>query len=206
MKFMSGVFGSRQADLGGEPEIATARLLLRPLSAADGPAIARHLADIEVARWLVRVPHPFGEGDAAAFIAQSRLTQRAGTAVTLGLIRRGAADGMVIGVVALHSMDVRPEFGYWLGRPFWGKGLMGEAVEAVLAWAYERLPIDEVAAGAFVGNCASLAIQRRQGFEQVGSSRRLSIAEGVLRDHVDTRLTRARHARRPWLTGGVSGP
>ena len=74
---------------------------------------------------------------------------------------------------------------------------MGKAVEGVLAWAYDTLPIDEVLAGAFAGNAASLAIQHRQGFVDVGRSRRLSMALDETLDHVDTRLTRLAHQNRP---------
>ncbi len=120
------------------------------------------------------------------------------TATTLGLVVRGDDRAVVRGIVALHSLDTRPEVGFWLGRPFWGHGLMSEAVDASLAWAYASLDVDTIAAGAFRGNVASLAIQARQGFEVVGMSQRPSLIEDRLLDHVDTQLTRTRHAARPW--------
>lgn len=194
MKLLSGVFGRHRTAEPLAPHLDTARLRLRPVAPDDREAIATHLSDRDVSRWLVRVPHPYSLDDAGAFIAQSQLTARAGSAFTLALTTLDGADRL-IGVVALHSMDMTPEFGYWLGRPFWGQGLMGEAVEATLAWAFDHLAIDEVRAGAFVGNHASLAIQHRQGFDDVGMSRRLSMALDEVLDHVDTRLSRAAHLR-----------
>lgn len=198
MKFFGGSFMHRHplVRVSAVPEIITARLHLRALVETDCPAIVRYLDDYEVARWLVRVPHPFTLSDAAAFVDQSRVTARAGTAATLGLVDLGGASDTVIGILALHSLDGKPEFGYWLGRPFWGRGLMGEAVEAMLDWAFQALPLDEVSAGAFAGNVASLAIQRRQGFVEIGRSRRLSLAEGHDCEHIDTLLTRQAHAER----------
>ncbi len=198
MKLLSGAFGSWRPHAALYPRIKTGRLFLRPLEPDDAETVAAYLDDVEVARWLVRVPHPFTVEDAADFIGQCCATADLGTAATLGVVMRGDDRAVVRGIVALHSLDTRPEIGFWLGRPFWGHGLMGEAVDATLAWAYASLDIDAVAAGAFEGNVASLAIQARQGFEMVGMSRRASLIEDRLLDHVDTRLTRTRHAARPW--------
>ena len=198
MKLLSGAFGSWRPRAALSPCIETSRLVLRPLEPADAEAVATYLGDIEVARWLVRVPHPFTVEDAADFIGQCCATAGLGTATTLGIVVRGDDRAIVRGIVALHSLDTRPEIGFWLGRPFWRHGLMSEAVDATLAWAYANLDIDAISAGAFQGNIASLTIQARQGFEVVGLSRRPSLIEERLLDHIDTCLTRARHAARPW--------
>ncbi len=198
MKMLSGAFGSWRPRAVLSPRIETGRLVLRPLEPADANPVAAYLDDIEVARWLVRVPHPFTAQDASDFIDQCCTTASLGTATTLGIVVRGHDRAIVRGIVALHSLDTRPEIGFWLGRPFWGHGLMSEAVDATLTWAYANLDVDAITAGAFQGNVASLTIQARQGFEVVGMSRRPSLIEERLLDHVDTRLTRARHAARPW--------
>lgn len=175
----------------GDVRLQTARLSLRPLDPGDGPALVRHLSEHAVSRWLARVPYPYGPTDAAAFIDHVRAAAIAGTAVTLGLVPRDGRDGGVIGVVALHGLDGTPEFGYWLGRPFWGRGLMTEAAGALLAFVFKGLPVTEVVSGAFFGNAASLAIQERYGFVREGVSRRPCLARGGLVEHVDTRLHRA---------------
>ncbi|WP_181701558.1 GNAT family N-acetyltransferase [Chthonobacter albigriseus] len=171
--------------------IPTRRLVLRPITAADVPALATHLADLEVTRWLARVPHPYGLTEARAFVDHVRLAAVAGTAVTLALVPKSAGEAEpAIGVVAIHGLDAGPEFGYWLGKTWWGQGLMTEAVQSALAWIFAHLRVDDIASGAFVGNDASLRIQSRFGFQVVGRSRRECQALGRDLEHVDTRLTR----------------
>ncbi|WP_237152834.1 GNAT family N-acetyltransferase [Oryzibacter oryziterrae] len=196
MRVITGTFGGNRNRAPLEPTLHTARLVLRPLEVGDRRAITEYLCDRDVSRWLVRVPFPYRLVDADAFIEQCRITGRMGTALTLGLTLPNDPEARIFGVVALHSLDMEPEFGFWLAQPFWGRGLMSEAAEALLAFAYANLPIDTVISGAFAGNQASLAIQARQGFKVIGQSRKLSLAEGVMLDHVDTSLDRAAHAGR----------
>jgi RimJ/RimL family protein N-acetyltransferase len=174
-------------------ELATERLALRPLTMGHAGALARHLGDIEVSRWLARVPHPYAPSDARAFVDHVRAAAAAGSAVTLSISPLDA-KGDLLGVVALHGLETAPELGYWLARPYWGQGIMTEAVWAMLAHVYETLRVDVIHSGAFKGNDASLAIQRRMGFATVGISRRPCLARGTVAEHVDTKLSRAEFA------------
>ncbi|HUG62304.1 MAG TPA: GNAT family N-acetyltransferase [Methylomirabilota bacterium] len=167
--------------------LRTARLDLRPLVGSDAPALAEHLSDPEVTRWLARVPHPYRLSDAVTFVEQARLSAAAGAALTVALIPRDG-DGSAIGVAVVHGLKGEPEFGYWLARPNWGAGLMGEAAASVLRHAVYILGLTRIRSGAFAGNIASLAIQRRNGFVVTGASHRLCLAEGRMKDHIDTLL------------------
>lgn len=180
-----GGFGLRRRGVT-QPSLTTPRLALRPVARDDAAAFARHLADLDVTRWLARVPHPYRLADAVAFADHVRHAAAAGSAVTLAILPAGADEP--VGVVALHGLDGTPEFGYWLARPWWGRGLMTEAVGAMLGWIHGALPVTAVSSGAFVGNDASLAIQARFGFKVVGRSRRECQALGRDLDHVDTMI------------------
>lgn len=174
-----------------EVRIATERLLIRSVGPSDVEAIARHLRDLDVSRWLARVPHPYGLAEARALVGHVQVADTAGTAVTLAIVpREGETAGEAVGIVAIHGLDRLPEFGYWIGKAYWGRGLMTEATEAAMRWIYGNLAVDEIASGAFVGNDASLRIQDRLGFRVTGRSRRECQALGCELDHIDTRLTR----------------
>ena len=56
------------------------------------------------------------------------------------------------------------EIGYWIGRPFWGRGLAGEAVRRLLKRCFEDLKMQTVWCAYYDGNTASLRVQEKCGF------------------------------------------
>ena len=166
--------------------LRTARLTLRPYERDDTDALARALGDIEVARWLARVPHPYTRDDAVGFVEASL---RAGPASPGFAILFG---GRLVGGIGLRRSDDTTELGYWLARDHWGRGLMTEAAAAVVAHGFGAMGLPEIRSGVFVGNEASLAIQKRLGFEIVGRHMVHSVARGESVLHIDTRLVASR--------------
>lgn len=58
----------------------------------------------------------------------------------------------------LHSADMKAykaEIGYWIGKPYWGQGLIPEAVEALLARCFNELKLNAVWCGCYDGNTKS---------------------------------------------------
>src|SRR5882724_10919559 len=114
------------------PTLATDRLILRPLSAADAAPMVRLADDEGVARMTTSIPHPFDAAMATGFIARMATADPA-REVALAIEHR--RDGFV-GVLGFHPRDgLSPELGYWIGRPFWGRGYMTEAAAAAVHWA-----------------------------------------------------------------------
>jgi len=181
------VGGAASGGIAAGPVLKTARLRLRPYGWDDAPAMTAFLADFEVARWLALVPHPYGPEHARSFLEK---TLGGGFPDKLGLAIE--VDGRLAGGIALAGLSALPMLGYWLGPPHWGRGLMTEAVAAVLAHGFGTLGLTRVGSGIFAGNEASLAIQRRAGFEVVGQSEVFSLARNTTVTHIDTRLTRRR--------------
>jgi RimJ/RimL family protein N-acetyltransferase len=151
------------------PEIATPRLRLRATTPADAAPMARFANDPGVARMTTSIPHPFFLEDAEGFITRMAASDRAREAV-FGVEAPG--EGL-IGVLGLHPNDqARVELGYWLGRPYWGRGYMTEAVTAVLGWARETWIHPFLASGHFDDNPASGAVLVKAGFLYTGERRR----------------------------------
>lgn len=64
----------------------------------------------------------------------------------------------------LTNREDEYELGYWLGKPFWGKGLMPEAVREMLRYAFEDLKAAKVWCGYYAGNEKSKRVQEKCGF------------------------------------------
>jgi RimJ/RimL family protein N-acetyltransferase len=132
------------------------------------------------------VPHPYTVADAERFIAEAALRARRRQGLDVAVVLEGELVGFVGAM-----LDRQPRIGWWLGRPYWGQGLMTEAVRAVLAHLFGQ-GVPAIEAGAFAGNAPSLRIQEKLGFEVVGEDTRSCLALGQDLPHVATRLTRDR--------------
>jgi RimJ/RimL family protein N-acetyltransferase len=162
-------------------EIETERLFLRAPRMADAPAIARGLANYNVTRFLSRVPFPYDEDLAEAWIS-GLPDNRADHAVFV--VEHGGAG--VIGAVGVES-----ELGYWFAEEHWGHGYATEAGRGILAWHFANIEAQSVPSAAHVDNPASLNVQRKLGFEIIGREKRLAVSRGEDVEHIDTLLTRS---------------
>ena len=88
-----------------------------------------------------------------------------------------------------------PNIGYWIGEPFWGRGLMSEAVRAFVRHIFARCESDAIYSGAFTENAASLRVQEKVGFVHDGDMTLFSKPRGGEFPHVNTVLMRERFAR-----------
>ncbi len=155
--------------------IKTARLKLRPLDMADVEDMTRLIGDIEVSRWLTVVPHPYGLADARQFIGN--IAGSHDHAIEI--------DGAFAGVVGLGN-----ELGYWLGRPHWRNGYMGEAVGAAVANWFESGG-NNMRSGYFIGNEGSKRILSGLGFKPTVIEPTVSVATGLKNPLQKMTLSRA---------------
>ena len=164
--------------------ITTERLVLRPVETGDIPTMVDALSDFSVIGKLSQVPHPYTAADGAAFVAF------ANDAATDGLHLAIALEGGLIGIISLRPFP-DGELGYWLARDHWGKGYMTEAAAALLADTFARAPDTIVESSAFTDNPASLRVQEKLGFRQVGTASAYSLSRQSTDPQITTRLTHA---------------
>jgi ribosomal-protein-alanine N-acetyltransferase len=60
---------------------------------------------------------------------------------------------------------LEPEIGWWLARPYWGRGLATEAAVVALRDAFERVRLEKIVSVAMAGNKASIRIMEKLGLE-----------------------------------------
>lgn len=176
------------ATMPREIRIETGRLTLRPVAEADLDAIVTGIGDFAVSSMLARVPHPYRRSDAESFFAATKT--EAGRNIALCI----ADESGVVGGLGLTGVRSEREFGYWLARPAWGKGYATEAGRAFLAFIFGELGLDIVRSGVFHDNPASLHVQDKLGFQRIGARMIRCLARGEDIEHIDTILTRDRHA------------
>lgn len=136
--------------------LATGRLILRPLSAADAGAIAEALGNFNVSRWTGRVPYPYGAADAEVFIARGLPEEALILAITTA--------SELIGCIGIEH----DELGYWLAEPHWGRGYGTEAARAMADHAFTSQDRSELIASYHLGNAASRRILLGLGFVETG--------------------------------------
>jgi RimJ/RimL family protein N-acetyltransferase len=154
--------------------IHTARLVLRPPERSDAPAIQRLANDVDVARNTLTIPHPYPPGMAESWIAMVTERWADGSHAAFAICDR--MSGELCGVIGLRIErdQERAELGYWIGKPFRGRGLASEAARALLDHAFSALELERVYASHFPWNPASGRVLEKAGLKR----------EGTLRGHV----------------------
>lgn len=178
--------------------LKTARLVLRPPHRRDAQFLADHLSDPRVARMLTHVAVPYCRGQAAHWVAGMRAEIRRGRSRHY-VVERGSA---VIGLAGLTGFgENAAELGYWLARPYWGNGLMSEAVRAILRASWRRPGLECITAVHMADNEASARLLLKAGFRYTGLVKLHSRARGgevLCRTMILKR--RRREAHRPTQT------
>lgn len=195
----------RVGALGLQPLIRTGRLTLRRPEAKDAAPIATALSSYRVARMLTEVPQPYHVEDAEEWLGWlGEVGSDAWVfAITLGGVsailspakeaaNTNAADRL-IGVVAIDWRDAEGRegwhIGYWLEESQWGKGIMSEAVNAVIARFFSAHMGETLYAAVMADNPASLRLQGKFGFDVTGVADAYSVARSEMVRLITTELT-----------------
>jgi ribosomal-protein-alanine N-acetyltransferase len=151
------------------------RLILRPPRHADIAAMTVWLGDFHVSRNLARVPYPYTEADAEDFVLARGA--HGGGHYSFCITRK--SDSVFLGCIGLHREKAGHEFGYWLGKPYWGLGYATEAARALTQFAFSTLDAPFVWAGWFHDNPASGHVLAKLGARHNGSRMRECRARGI---------------------------
>ena len=151
-------------------ELIEETVRLRTLRYADRQQLAKLANNKKI--WLnVRdmFPHPYTFEDAEKFIDTVKQQDPEVTFAIQYEFKFVGAIGMVL------QRDVyrfSAELGYWIGEPFWGKGITTRAVRLICDYAFNNLNMEKMFAGVFQGNEASKKVLEKCGFELEGIARK----------------------------------
>jgi RimJ/RimL family protein N-acetyltransferase len=163
-------------------ELPLTRCTVRSWRLEDVPSLARHANDRDV--WINlrdAFPHPYTEADAARFI-RSAVRRRPETLFAIE-VDGEAAGGIGYGI-HIDVERVSAEIGYWLGRTFWGRGVMTEALRAVTRQAVEAHGLTRIYAVPYEWNGASFRVLEKAGYVCECRMRRSAIKDGKVIDQL----------------------
>jgi RimJ/RimL family protein N-acetyltransferase len=155
---------------------------VRPYVLEDAEALAKYADNRAV--WITlrdRFPHPYTTDDAVGFL-RIATTQQPTSDFAIA-----TADEVIGGIGLQRQSDVHrltAEIGYWLGEPFWGRGIATRAVRAVTAWAFATTSLERLYACVFATNPASARVLSNAGYQLEGRMRRAVIKDGRILDQL----------------------
>lgn len=153
---------------------------LRPFRSGDEVSLQENADNISV--WMNlrnSFPHPFSVNDAISWISLNYDKHKpANLAITI--------DDQVIGGIGITIQPdiyrLNAELGYWLGEAHWNKGIMTEAVKAMVDYAFANFKSIRIYAGVFDYNVASMRVLEKAGFRNEAIHQKAVYKNGEILD------------------------
>ena len=175
----------------GTPQLETERLILRKLTLEDAQDMFEYASDDEVTQYLIWDTHKT-IGDSQGFIQFTLGRYERDEAGDWGIVLREA--GRLIGSVGFAGCDMknrRAEIGYVLSKPFWGQGIMPEAVKQILQFGFEEMGLNRIESCHFQPNEKSGRVMQKVGMSFEGIARERIFAKGKYWDIKQYAILRA---------------
>ncbi len=134
-----------------QPTFTSTRLILRPPRLSDAEDIYLNINDWDVVSMIARPPWPYPRALADEFARTS----------TASVIEY---EGKVIGAVGIGRPQHGYSLGFWLGKRFWGRGLMTEAAATLIAAFFRDIRDEPLNASYLLENQASWRVLEKLGF------------------------------------------
>lgn len=153
---------------------------IRDFNFDDVEALVKYANNYNIFKWVKdNFPYPYTEKDAELWISVSRNTND-------GLNYAIANEKELIGGIGVKfKEDVYRfswELGYWLGEPFWNKGIITEAVKVFTKYLFENYNIKSIIANVYDGNKASMKVLSNAGYKLDGVIRKAVFKEKLFKD------------------------
>ena len=164
-----------------QPSLRTQRLLLRPFSINDAPDVQRLAGDRDVAANVRDIPHPYEDGLAEEWIGTHKERFERGEIIFAIALRD---TNRLIGTIGLliDRKDENAELGFWIGKPYWGKGYCTEAANELVRYGFDKQGLNRIHAFHLSRNPASGRVLQKVGMRREGCLRQSIKKWGVFED------------------------
>ncbi|MBT6774081.1 GNAT family N-acetyltransferase [Candidatus Woesearchaeota archaeon] len=142
---------------------------IRTPKLSDADNIYNNIKDKEIAKWTLRIPHPYPKDGAKKFIRRCHLKSK--NKKGYFFVITNLENNNAIGGISLNEIDLKHKnavLGYWLGKKHWGQGIMSEAVDLILKFGFKELKLHRISSDAFEPNIASQKVLKKNGFKVEG--------------------------------------
>ena len=169
------------------PVLTTERLILSRPVEGDMQHIIHYLdSDKVYSENTANIPYPYKEVD-AEFLIHEVVDKGFENETDFVFAIRNKENGLIMGLIGIHHWDKanqKAEIGYWLGKEFWNKGYVTEAMAEVLAFGFEVLNLNKMFANFFPHNPASGRVMEKSGMKQEAVLRQEIYKNGKFLDFV----------------------
>jgi len=156
--------------------------ILRSLEMADAVSLAKYADNREV--WINlrdAFPHPYKISDAEQFIS----IVKSGLAETVfGICHHNEVIGAIGYKQGSDVERISAEIGYWIGEPFWGRGIVTGVVKCMTEFIFFNLDVKRIYAVPFSWNTASHRVLEKAGFNLEGRMHSSVIKDGKITDQL----------------------
>jgi [ribosomal protein S5]-alanine N-acetyltransferase len=139
---------------------------IRPVEISDADNIQKYASDVRL-HATCNLPSPYPEGCASSFLSGTLKAQEAGKQFTFTVLDSGEFVGLM-GLNDVHLTEGTAELDYWIGFPFWNRGIATSAASLVIGHAFQNLDLLTLFSGGLIRNPASLRVVEKNGFTKIG--------------------------------------
>lgn len=164
--------------------IVTEKIHLAEFAPSDEAACLEHLQEKEIYDRTLRIPFPYTAEDFRAWLQiVEQTTAEQGRAVHWAIRDE---SGSLIGGCGFDNLQIgkshRAELGYWLAKPYWGRGIMTAVVRRLCDLAIAEFGVTKITAHVFADNPASAKVLQKCGFQKEGYLRKHYVKDGQYLD------------------------
>ena len=164
--------------------IINEQIHLSRIQATDCAACVEYLNDKDVYARTLRIPSPYTEKDFKNWLEIDRkATEQHGRPAHWAI--RDEQESLIggLGLVTGQAFEShRAELGYWLGKPFWDRGIMTAVVRRICEAAFAEFGLAKITANVFSDNAASARVLEKCGFQLEGLLRKHYLKDGKFLD------------------------
>lgn len=151
------------------PVLYTEQLELRQINAGDITSLVNLANNKHIADQIINIPHPYEEHHAVHRLRYVFSGFKEKTHYAFAIILRDADQ--LVGEISLHlKPNAEAELGYWIGEPYWNRGLATEAIAAITSFGFNKLGLLRIYAECRRNNTASIKVLLKNKFNEAGAN------------------------------------